>query len=333
MPLSESAAVDLSILIVNYKTPQLIVDCLRSVYTHTSGITFEVIVVDNESGDNSQAIVQAEFPQVRWFDMGYNAGFSRANNRGIDNARGRTILLLNSDTLLIDNLIGRCVRILDEQPDVAAVGAMQINRDGKVHYDIFDTFGKLRRYFYIVPQHPFFRKLLYRLFPDTAYADPNQVDWLIGAFLMTRRSTIERAGKMDENFFLYGEDVEWSYRLGKQGRLLLLRDGFFIHLEYGSSDTYQKQAVTHINRFKTQMQVSNLLWIRKQYGVGAYLFLLFHYVTLVPVVYLWKMSVNLRQGRPLCSELDNQRAFARQVGVFFRFFGKTLFNRESFYKV
>ena len=128
---------DVSIIIVNYKTPQLILDCLQSVYTHTKGIGFEVIIVDNDSQDNSRAIVLSQYPEVKWFEMGYNAGFSRANNLGIDHATGRNILLLNSDTLLIDDLLTRLSGVLDQQPDVAAVGAMQINREGEVHYDIF----------------------------------------------------------------------------------------------------------------------------------------------------------------------------------------------------
>lgn len=330
---TDPPAIDVSILIVNYKTPRLIIDCLRSVFHYTTGVSLEIIVADNDSGDGSRDIVMAEFPAIHWIDMGYNAGFARANNRAMDAATGRHFLLLNSDTLLVDNLIGRCIQLLDSQTDVAAVSAMQINREGQVHHDVFDTFGKIRRYFYIVPQRPTVQKLLYRLIPDTVYTDPNEVDWLIGAFLMTPRRVVANAGQLDSDFFLYGEDVEWGYRLGQQGRMLMLRDAFYVHLEYGSSDAYQKQAVTHINRFKTQMQVSNLLWIRKQYGVGAYLVLILHYITLVPAIFAWKLLVNLRNGDPLFRKLDNQRAFARQVGIFLRFLWPTLLNRPFFYKV
>ncbi|QJW88603.1 glycosyltransferase family 2 protein [Spirosoma taeanense] len=325
--------VDLSIIIVNYKTPRLILDCLASVRAYTEGITFEVIVVDNQSEDDSRTVVLAQYPEVRWFDMGYNAGFARANNHGIRQAQGRNILLLNSDTLLIDNLLARCVRVLDEQPDVAAVGALQLGRDRQLRPNLYTTFGQIRRAFYILPAGERFQNLLQRLIPDTQYADPNQVDWLSGAFLMTRPTTIAKAGALDESFFMYGEDVEWGYRLGKQGRILLLQDAQFIHLEYGSSDDNQQHVVTHINRFKPQIQVSQLLWVRKQYGVGAYLVLMLHYLLMVPIVYGWKIAVNLRDRRPLFSDLANQRAFARQAGIFLRFFWKTLFNRPGFYKV
>jgi GT2 family glycosyltransferase len=190
----------------------------------------------------------------------------------------------------------------------------------------------MRRSFYILPTKAFFQKLLHRLFPDSQYTDPRQVDWLSGAFIMTRPELIARAGDLDECFFMYGEDVEWGYRLGKYGRLLLLQNDHFVHLEYGSS-TKQEQVVTYINRFKPQIQVSQLLWIRKQYGIMAYVVLMLHYLLMVPIVFIWKVAVNLRNGQSPWAELDNQRAFTTQVSTFFRFFWKTLFNRPGFYKV
>lgn len=331
--IAHHSLIDLSIIIVNYKTPRLIVDCLASVHQHTSGITFEVIVVDNQSDDDSRAQVLAVYPDVRWFDMGYNAGFARANNLGIRQAQGRYILLLNSDTLLIDNLLARCVGVLDQQPDVAAVGAHQLTRDRQLRPNLYTTFNQMRRAFYILPPTQAAEDWLKRRLPDPHFADPNQVEWLSGAFLMTRPAVIVRAGALDENFFMYGEDVEWGYRLGGQGRLLLLPNSAFVHLEYGSSDDRQQHVVTHINRFKPQVQVSQLLWVRKQYGVGAYVVLMLHYLIMVPIVFAGKMAVNLKNGRSPFADLANQRAYARQVGIFLRFFWPTLLNRTGFYKV
>jgi GT2 family glycosyltransferase len=331
-------APDLSILIVNYKTPALVLDCLRSIAEHTNGLGWEVIVVDNESGDGSRERVMgqlsdAERTRVRWFDMGYNAGFARANNLAIKQARGRLLLLLNSDTLLRDNVLLRCAQLLDEQPDVAAVSPMQINRAGQVHLQAYEHFGDLLRHSVIMPGPGRSEQWLRRWLPNRHYADPQQVDFIAGSFVMTRQTTVEKAGRLDENFFMYGEDVEWSHRLSKQGRLLILRDAFYVHLEYGSDPTYQQQQRTHINRFKTQMQVSFLLWIRKQYGAGVYLLFMLHYLTLVPVLFVWKISINLRHGRPALFQLENQRVLAGQVGVFLRFFWPTLLNRPGFYKM
>ena len=324
---------DLSIIIVNYKTPQLILNCLASVHTFTQGITFEVIIVDNQSADDSQRIIQTAYSDVRWFQMGYNSGFARANNYGIRKAEAPLFLLLNSDTLLIDNALANSVRVLHDQPDVAAVSAMQLKADRQPRPNLYTTFGQMRRAFYILPSGEASERFLLRLLPDPHYTDPNQVEWLSGAFLMTRKTVVAKAGLMDESFFMYGEDVEWGYRLGKQGRLLLLRDTLFIHLEYGSSEDNQQHLVTHINRFKPQIQVSQLLWVRKQYGIGAYLVLILHYILMVPIVYAGKIAINLRNGHPLFGELKNQRAFTKQVTIFLQFFWKTLFNRPGFYKV
>ncbi|GAB3955708.1 glycosyltransferase family 2 protein [Spirosoma harenae] len=324
---------DLSIIIVNYKTPQLILNCLASVYAYTQGVRFEVLVVDNQSNDDSQAIIQGTYSDVRWLQTGYNAGFSRANNVGIREARGRYILLLNSDTLLIDNVLAHCVQVLDNRSDVAAVSAMQLKADRQLRPNLYTTFGQMRRAFYILPGGAASDRALYRLMPDPHFDDPDQVEWLSGAFLMTRPSVIERAGALDESFFMYGEDVEWGYRLGKQGKLLLLRNERFVHLEYGSSEDNQQHVVTHINRFKPQVQVSQLLWVRKQYGVGAYLVLILHYILMIPVVFIWKMAVNLRDRRAPWTDLGNQWAFTKNVGIFLRFFWKTLFNRPGFYKI
>lgn len=296
-------------------------------------MTFEVLVTDNDSGDDSETLIRSAFPEVRWFQMGYNSGFSRASNRGIEHARGRYVFLLNSDTLLVNDVLTQLVSVMDNRPDVAGLTPSQITREGKVHHGIFTAFAHLIRHFYIVPHTPFMLRLVHRLIPEPVYEEPNQVEWLSGACLMTRPEVIRRVGALDERFFMYGEDQEWSYRLGKAGRLLMLPDAFIVHLEYGSQSDYRQPDLSHINRFRTQMHVSNLLWYRKQYGVGAYLFVMTHYLTLIPAIFGWKMLVNIRQGKSVFGELDNQRAFARQVGVFLRFFWPTVLNRKMFYKV
>ncbi|MBP6661019.1 MAG: glycosyltransferase, partial [Chitinophagales bacterium] len=94
---------DLSIVIVNYKSPQLILSCLKTIYNETKIISFEIIIVDNDSNDDSRQIIQQHYPNVQWIQMDYNSGFARANNAGIRNAKGEFLLLLNSDTLILEN--------------------------------------------------------------------------------------------------------------------------------------------------------------------------------------------------------------------------------------
>ena len=119
---------DLSIIIVNYKTPQLLADCLRTVYAQTTAISFEVLVVDNDSGDNSRELVTRAYPAVQWIQMPYNAGFARANNEGIRQAKGKAVLLLNSDTLVEDQAIEKNYRLF-MAADYVACGVQLLNAD------------------------------------------------------------------------------------------------------------------------------------------------------------------------------------------------------------
>jgi GT2 family glycosyltransferase len=318
---------DVSILLVGYQNYDLMADCLRTVYEHTRGVSFEVIVADNASHDAARERITARFPSVVWHDMGHNAGFARANNAAMRHATGRYLLLLNVDTLLTDDVISRMVGYLDAHPDVAAGGATQLDAAGAPR--AFDSSFAVRKWNYVVPLR--LQPYLDRLFPETRYADPTQVDWLVGAFLMVRREAVERAGPMDESFFMYGEDIEWCSRLGRVGKLVYVPGCTFIHLE--NPTEFRRTAVSYVNRFGTQMQVSNLLWIRKQFGVGAYLSLILNYAALVPIFSGWKVLSNVLRGRPPLADFDNQRLFAAKTGVLLKFFGQTLFNRPGFYKI
>src|SRR5687767_5030680 len=119
----------LSIVIVNYKTPQLTVDCLNTVYGQSKDVDFEVIVVDNDSNDHSQEKISEAFPGIRWLQMDYNAGFARANNAAIRESRGDVVLLLNSDTLNVNNAIGNCFKLFMSSTYVAC-GVQLLNVDG-----------------------------------------------------------------------------------------------------------------------------------------------------------------------------------------------------------
>src|SRR5579862_7635669 len=119
---------ELSIIIVNYKTPGLVTDCIETIYRETTGISYEVIVVDNASGDDSRQRIMGAFPDVRWIQMEYNAGFARANNMAIRQSSGASVLLLNSDTLIEDGAVEGCYRALAASPYVAA-GVQLLNPD------------------------------------------------------------------------------------------------------------------------------------------------------------------------------------------------------------
>lgn len=323
--------IDVSIIIVNYRTPELIVECLKTVQQFTKRVSYEVIIVDNQSKGDDEGFVKSQFPETIWIPMGYNAGFGRANNLGMKKANGRYLLLLNSDTKLFEDVIDRCVQHLDERQDAIAGGAYQFYPD-LTPRAFYHTFS-FRKDFWIVP--PAFRKNLDSLFPYTNYNDPEQVDYIAAAFLMVRREGFIKTGGFDEEFFLYGEDTEWGYRLGKLGKQLVFKDCRIIHEEWGSKpERYEEaQNYTYFNRFDEQIQLSNLVWIRKQYGALHYFLLMLHYWLWVPVFYLMKIGLNILKLRNPLSELHNQKRFASTISTFSEYFWSILLKKPTFYKL
>lgn len=323
--------IDVSIIIVNYRTPELIVECLKTVQQFTKRVSYEVIIVDNQSKGDDESYIKKLFPEVRWLPMGYNAGFGRANNLGMKNAKGRYFLLLNSDTKLFEPVIDTCVALLDKRPDAIAGGAYQVYPDlsPRAFYHTF-TF---RRDFWITP--PRFRKYLDKLILYTKYEDPEQVDYIAAAFLMVRREGFEKTGGFDEEFFLYGEDTEWGYRLGKVGKQLVFKDCRIIHEEWGSKpERYEEaQNYTYFNRFDEQIQLSNLVWIRKQFGAFHYFLMMLHYWLWVPTFFLMKIVSNLLKLKNPFSDLYNQKRFAGTISTFSKFFWRILLKKPTFYKI
>ncbi len=319
---------DISIIIVNYNSAELAVNCISSIKQFTHGVSYEVVVVDNNSEDNSEQIIKATHSDIIWVQIGYNAGFSRGNNAGLNVAKGNYLLLLNADTLLFENSISIAFNRLRENKDISVIAGLQVNPDlSPMPY--FRNRNEFRKFLFVVPNY--FIRYLDKIFPEPHFDDPNQAELPCGAFMMMSRETIDKVGTMDEDFFMYAEDFEWANRLMKVGKLCYFDDIRFIHLEKPSA--FRRTNITPINKFGTQMQVSNLLWIRKEYGILPYLVLIFHYVTLVLFFYVWKITVNIFNLRNPFFQLKNQKIFALKVLVFLKFFWKTLFKIKGFYKI
>ena len=230
----------ITIIIVNYKTPQLTVNCLRSVYDQTANISFEVIVVDNASGDNSREIILAAFPQVRSLQMNYNAGFARANNEAIRQSNSEAVLLLNSDTINENNAVGTSFKLFRSSEYVACgVQLLHPDRTPQISGNYFMK-GGLNNLLPL-PYTGAFLKWLGDLMsvkkPNIPSADSKvEVDWINGAFLMVKRTAIDKAGLMDEDFFLYAEEAEWCSRLKKVGKLCIYGQFNVIHLQGESAN-------------------------------------------------------------------------------------------------
>ena len=319
---------DVSIIIINYKSAELTVNCIHSIKKFTSGITYEVVVVDNFSEDNSEEIIKNAHPNIVWVQTGYNAGFSRGNNEGFKAAKGVYLLLLNADTLLFENTIALTFNRLQARKDISVIAGLQLSPI-MIPMPYFRNRNEFRKFLYVVPSR--FNHYLDKFFPEPSFSDPNQAELPCGAFMMMSRETIDKVGAMDEDFFMYAEDFEWASRLRKVGKLCYFNDICFIHLEKPSP--FRRTNITPINKFGTQMQVSNLLWIRKEYGILPYLFLIFHYVTLSIFFYVWKITVNLLKFRNPFFQLRSQKILFLKTVVYLKFFWKTLFKIKGFYKI
>jgi GT2 family glycosyltransferase len=212
---------DLSIIIVSFNTAERLRACLASVAASVGVGGAETFVVDNASSDGSVEMVEQEFPWVRVLRSGANRGFAWANNVALRRARGRRILLLNPDTELEPTALASMIAYLDAHPEAAAVGPKLVRGDGSLDPACRRSFPN--------PEVAFYRMSgLARLFPESprfgrynlthVRADQEmEVDALSGAFMLVRREVIDQVGLLDERFFMYGEDLDWAYRMKEKG--------------------------------------------------------------------------------------------------------------------
>lgn len=232
---------DVSIIIVNYNTRDLTLQCLSSVFKKTSGLSFEVIVVDNASSDDSVAQIIKYFPQVKLINNSENIGFGRANNLGYEYTSGDYIFLLNSDTILINNAIFILWEFLKKNNHIAIVGGQLYQKDGlktTISYShlfpsiLMEIDILLRR---LISSH--IEKNKRKIIKKQGFV---QVAYISGADMMLRSSDIQELGFFDSSFFLYFEETELSNRFFRNGRIsVFYPEAKIIHLE-GSSFSFSK---------------------------------------------------------------------------------------------
>jgi GT2 family glycosyltransferase len=281
----------LSIIIVNFRSSRLIADCLRTLYNETDSISFEVLVVDNDSGDDSYEYISSRFPGVIWKQMGSNAGFARANNLGIRQAKGEVVLLLNPDTLIENRAIEKCYFFLSSSFYIAC-GVQLLNPDRSPQISgNFIVKGGLN-ILLPLPFIGFWVKSLGQLLDAKLPHLPKSetiipVDWINGAFLMVKMVAIEKAGMLDEDFFMYAEEAEWCSRLRQTGRLCINGTIQVIHLQGITANTaFKTEGKGYYNLYDQkglQILISNFVRLRKEFGIGWFIFNLMIYVLDIPV--------------------------------------------------
>lgn len=227
---------DLSIIIVNYNSCYFLQLCLDALKLVIEEINTEVIVIDNASSDNSCSIVLEKYPFVRLVESKENLGFGKANNRGIEMAVGHFVLLLNPDTIVQKATLQKSIEVLTKRKDVAAVGVKMLDGSGfflpeskrglplpKVAF--YKAFG-LAKFF--PKSSRFARYYLGHLSSE----EENEVEVLAGAYMMCRADVLKKCGGFDEDFFMYGEDIDLSYRLTQRGyKLIYLPQYPIIHFK------------------------------------------------------------------------------------------------------
>ncbi len=331
----------LSIIIVNYKSSGFICDCLASADAQLlANEQIEWIVVDNDSQDDSKLTICNQFPFVQWIQMGYNAGFARANNEGIRRSNAQAVLLLNPDTLLIAGTIQACLDRLLSSNHIAC-GVQLVHKDLRPQFSGSNFMKGGLNHLMPLPYWGSLLKKIAGIFktstPSVLQAQREQViDWISGAFLMVKKLTIDKAGLMDEDFFLYAEEVEWCSRLGKQGSICIYGDLQIIHL---IGATIQEATHSMDNSYENlydkkglQLMVSNHVRIRKQYGIAWFLFQLLNFTWSVPFAMFCCIIESVIQLQSPLPALKQYWALGKNVIEVWRLAPTIMGGKAHFYK-
>lgn len=243
----------MSIIIVNWNTRAILLDCLDSIAAHPPSRSYDVWVVDNASSDGSVTAVRERYPYVQVIENAENRGFAAANNQAIEASRGDYVLLLNSDTIVHAQALEHMARFLDVHHRVGVVGACLLNADGTLQpsWSAFPSFWSELLGRNIRSRSP------YRTRDGSA---AYSVDWVGGAALMIRREVIEQVGVLDEGYFMYSEETDWCFRARRAGwEICYLPKATIVHL--GGQSSKKASAC-----MKAELYRSKIRFYTKHYG-------------------------------------------------------------------
>ena len=243
-----------SIVIVSYNVSKLLDECLQSVARALQGIDGEVFVVDNHSKDNTLTMLKEKHPEVRVIANEVNVGFSRANNQAIRLSEAEYVLLLNPDTVVYENTLHGVLDFMDQHPQAGGAGVRMLTREGHRAPEsrrsiptpwvaMLKMLGATRRYY----------------MSHLSWDEPGQIEAVSGAFFLVRRKALDQVGLLDEDYFMYGEDIDLSYRLLKGGWQNWYLPYDIIHYK---GESTQKSSFRYVHTFYQAM----LIFFRKHYG-------------------------------------------------------------------
>ena len=244
----------LSIVIVSYNVCRFVAQCLDSVQKASSDLDVEVFVVDNASSDDTVSYVSQHYPWAKLIANEENLGFSRANNIAIRQAQGDYVLLLNPDTIVAESTLRECVAFMDVHPQAGGLGVRMHNADGSLAPEsrraipspwvsMLKMLGFTKRYY----------------MSHLSWDEPGRIEVVSGAFFMIRKTALDEVGLLDEDFFMYGEDIDLSYRLLKGGWENWYHPSDIVHFK---GESTQKSSFRYVHVFYQAM----LIFFRKHYG-------------------------------------------------------------------
>ena len=257
----------LTVIIVNYNVKYYLEQCLTSVRRAIGGLETEVVVVDNHSHDGSVEYLRSRFPEVTFIESNHNLGFARANNMAIRQSRADYVLLLNPDTLVGEQVLTDVIAFMDEHPKAGAAGVQMLKVNGEKANEsrrglptpmtaFYKMTGLCRRY----PRHPRFGHYYMGYLP---WDEPARIEVVSGAFMMIRRSVLDEVGLLDEDFFMYGEDIDLSYRILKGGY-----ENWYVpvRIVHYKGESTEKSSFRYVHVFYKAM----LIFFRKHYGTMVF---------------------------------------------------------------
>lgn len=256
----------LTVVIVNYNVKHYLYQCLYSLYRSIKKMDAEVYVVDNHSRDGSIEYVSKKFPDVNYVESNHNLGFARANNIAIRQSEGEYILLLNPDTIVGEDTISQVLDFMDAHPQAGGVGVKMLRADGTKAMESRRGLPTPMTAFYkmagLCKRYPESRRFGHYYMGYLPWDKPEKIEVISGAFCMLRRTALDKVGMLDEDFFMYGEDIDLSYRLVKGGFENWYVPTTMLHYK---GESTQKSSFKYVHVFYEAM----LIFFRKHYGSSS----------------------------------------------------------------
>ena len=318
---------ELSIIVVNYNVKHFLKQCLQSVYVSAKHISSEVIVVDNNSVDGSVEMIKNNFPNTIIINNKKNVGFSKANNQAIKIAKGSIVLMLNPDTVIQEKTLKYVLNFINITNNVGAVGIKMVDGKGNFLPESKRSLPKPSTAFYKIFG-------LSRVFPNSKkfgkyhlnFLDKDkihEIDVISGAFLMTKKSVLEEVGFLDERFFMYGEDIDLSYRIQKKGYInYYLPDHSIIHYK---GESTKKTSVNYIFTFYNAM----ILFVKKHYDKKDASILIS--VIKLAIMFRALISITKRLITKLTLPIIDAITFFLGIVLIKNFWATNYFSNENYY--